>query len=75
MFKCRVCGGEFSIPAWVDIIMQYSVPPLFTPQNIRTKNGTTQFLIEYSYLENFKVTTTVKKPVCPFCFSDEIESE
>lgn len=65
MFKCKNCGKEFPVVAWIEMATTtYPTFPNWQGANSVTVNVT------WTYLQS---TTTMKKPVCPYCQQLDLE--
>lgn len=67
MFKCKSCGKEFPVVAWLEIATTTYPNVSFQGTNWPPS---TQVAINYS---NWQSTTTIKKPCCPYCSQLDLE--
>jgi len=67
MFKCKSCGKEFPVVAWIETATTTYPNFSFQGANWPPYNQAT---INFS---NWQSTTTIKKPVCPYCQQLDLE--
>jgi len=63
MYKCKSCGKEFPIVAWEMVSTTY---PNLSFSGIP---GTNPIVTN----TNWQSTTTIKKPICPYCQQLDLE--
>jgi len=63
MFKCKNCGKEFPVVAWIET----TTTTYPTSQDWQGPNSVT------ITFPNLGGTTTIKRPVCPYCSLLDIE--
>lgn len=65
MFKCKNCGKEFPVVAWIE--MATTTYPTFP-----SWQGANSVTISVTWT-NLQSTTTIKKPCCIYCQSLDLE--
>jgi transposase-like protein len=68
MFKCKTCGKEFPVVAWIETAT--TTYPNFAWQGTNCPPSNS---ITFDVTTNWQSTTTFKKPICPYCQSTELE--
>jgi len=64
MYKCKSCGREFPVVAWME--MATTTYPNFNFSGILGTNP----VVTYT---NWQSITTIKKPICPYCQQLDLE--
>lgn len=67
MYKCKSCGKEFPVVAWIETATTTYPNFSFQGTNLPSLNPVT---INYS---NWQSTTTFKRPCCPYCQQLDLE--
>jgi ribosomal protein L37AE/L43A len=66
MYKCKNCGKEFPVVAWLE--MATTTYPNFSFQPTNLPSAT-----QINVNTNWQSTTTIKKPCCPYCQQLDLE--
>lgn len=68
MFKCKSCGKEFPVVAWIEVVT------VTWPNFSWTGTGwPPSSAITFNVNTNWQSTTVFKKPCCPYCCSLDLE--
>lgn len=66
MYKCKSCGKDFPVVAWIEIATMTYPNLSFQNANLPSNNPVVTNT-------NWNSTTTIKKPSCPYCQQLDIE--